>query len=211
MSENKTKIHRLAERGTTDRSRIDAILDEGMVCHLAYVVDDRPVVIPTLYARDGARLLLHGSTTSGMVRAVRRGSPLSVAITHIDGIVVARSGFHSSANYRSVVIHGYGRLLDGEEHSRALDVIVDALIPGRVADIRAPSDMERKQTAVIEIPLDEVSAKTREGGPHDDPDDLGSEVWAGIVPLSLVAGPPIPADDVTPGVPVPDYLRPYRR
>lgn len=208
---DKTRIRRLPERGVDDRMVIDAILDEGIVCHAAYVVDDRPVVIPTLYARDGDRLLLHGSTSSGLVKAVRRGSPLSVAVTLLDGIVIARSGFHSSANYRSVVIHGPGRLLDGEEKSRALDTIVEFLIPGRFTDIREPTEAERRQTAIIEMDLTEVSAKVRTGGPKDDPEDLGTGVWAGVVPMRTVAGDPVPAEDLEDGVEVPGYLDPYLR
>lgn len=207
----KTTIRRLHERGVDDRAVIDAILDEGFVCHAAYVIDQRPVVIPTLYARDGDRLLLHGSPASGLARAVRSGSPLSVAVTLVDGIVVARSGFHSSANYRSVVVHGTGRLLAGEEKQRALDLIVEALIPGRLVDIREPTEGETGQTAVIELSLDEISAKVRSGGPKDDPIDLGTPVWAGVVPLQMVAGRAQPADDVGPRIPAPGYLSPYRR
>lgn len=207
----KTTIRRLPERGVDDRAVIDAILDEGLVCHAAYVIDKRPVVIPTLYARDGNRLLLHGSPASGLARAVRSGSPLSVAVTLVDGIVVARSGFHSSANYRSVVVHGTGRMLAGEERQRALDLIVEALIPGRLADIREPTAAESGQTAVIELSLDEISAKVRSGGPKDDPVDLGTPVWAGVVPVRMVAGRAQPADDVGLEIPVPDYLSPYER
>lgn len=208
---DKTRIHRLPEREVDDRSVIDAILDEGFVCHAGYVTEGRPVVIPTLYARDSDRMLLHGSPSSGLARAVREGSPLSVAVTLVDGIVVARSGFHSSANYRSVVVHGAGRLLEGSERARALDIIVEALIPGRLADIREPTELEWRQTAVVELPLAEISAKVRRGGPKDDPADLGTPVWAGEVPLNLVAGTPRPAEDVGDGVPVPPYLDPYRR
>ncbi len=207
----KTTIRRLPERGVDDRAVIDPILDEGLVCHAAYVIDRRPVVIPTLYARDGDRLLLHGSPASGLARAVRYGSPLSVAVTLVDGIVVARSGFHSSANYRSVVVHGTGRLLAVEEKLRALDLIVEALIPGRFADIREPTEAEIRQTAVIELSLDEISAKVRSGGPKDDPVDLGTPVWAGVVPLQMMAGRAQPADDVGSEIPVPAYLSPYQR
>lgn len=206
-----TRIQRLPERAVEDKETIYSILDEGLVCHVAYVTDGRPVVIPTLYARDGDQLILHGSTTSGFVRAVRAGSPLSIAVTHLDGIVVARSGFHSSANYRSVVIHGSGRILEGEEHETALDSVVEALIPGRLNDIRPPTETELKQTAAISVPLDEMSAKVRTGGPHDDPEDMGSDVWAGVVPLQVTAGEASPADDLAPGIETPDYLEPYRR
>jgi uncharacterized protein len=208
---DKTSIRRLPERAVTDRETIEAILDEGFVCHAAYVTDCRPVVLPVLYARDGGRLLLHGSNSMGIARAVRDGSPISVAVTHVDGLVVARSSFHSSANYRSVVVHGHGRLLEGEEKARALDHVVDRVIPGRRADIRESTTAEIGQTAVIELSLAEMSAKVRTGGPNDEPEDMGSDVWAGVLPLSLVAGEPIPADDLAPGIETPDYLRPYRR
>ena len=207
----KTKIHRLAERGVSDMESINAILDEGFICHAAYVVDERPVVIPTLYARDGESVLLHGSNSMGIARAVRRGSPLSVAVTHIDGLVVARTGFHSSANYRSVVIHGYGEILTGEDQTRALNIIVDVLIPGRLADIRSNSEAELKQTSVIRLALEDVSAKVRTGDPSDDPEDMNTGVWAGVVPMTLQAGAPIPATDLEDTVKTPDYLDPYRR
>ena len=208
---DKTQIRRLPERGTDDLETIRAILDEGFVCHAAYVTDGRPVVIPTLYARDGDRLLLHGSNSMGLARAVRERSPLSVAVTHIDGLVVARSAFHSSANYRSVVIHGQGRLLEPEEKVVAFDTIVDALIPGRLADLRASTDSEIRQTAIIELPLDEISAKVRTGGPNDEPEDLELDVWAGVVPFRLVPSDAEPSPDLPPHVEIPGYLRPYQR
>lgn len=208
---DKTRIRRLPERGVEDLDVIYAVLDEGFVCHAAYVTEGRPVVIPTLYARDGHRLLLHGSNSMGLAGAVRSGSPLSVAITHVDGVVVARSAFNSSANYRSVVVHGHGRLLDGAEKAAGLDIVIDRVIPGRRADLRPSTEKEIAQTSVIELPLHQVSAKVRSGGPGDDPEDMELEVWAGVVPLRLVAGDPIPADDLMPGLDIPDYLRPYRR
>ncbi|MGH3649677.1 MAG: pyridoxamine 5'-phosphate oxidase family protein [Acidimicrobiia bacterium] len=207
---DKTRIRRLPERAVSDREVIYSILDEGLVCHAGYVIDARPVVIPTLYVRDNDRVLLHGSNSMGLARAVRSGSPLSVAVTHIDGLVVARSAFHSSANYRSVVIHGNGRLLDEAERAEVLDLIIERLIPGRLADLRPSTEAEIAQTSVIELALDEVSAKVRSGDPGDDPTDLGSEVWAGVVPLQVVAGDPIPASDLRDGIEAPDYLRPYR-
>jgi len=211
LSADITQIGRLPERSVEDRSEVNKILDEGFVCHAAYVVDDRPVVIPTLYARDDDRLLIHGSKVSGLIRAVVGGSKLSVAITHVDGLVVARSGFHSSANYRSIVIHGVGRILEGAEHARALDVIVEALIPGRTADIRQPTKKELLQTAVFELLLENMSAKARTGPPHDDDDDIGTGVWAGVIPLTMVAGKPVAAPDLEPGVETPDYVSPYTR
>ncbi|MGD2101631.1 MAG: pyridoxamine 5'-phosphate oxidase family protein [Acidimicrobiia bacterium] len=211
MSDEKTRIGRRPERGVEDRSEIYSILDEGLVCHAAYVTEGRPVVIPTLYVRDRDRLLLHGSNSMGLAKAVRAGSPLSVAVTFIDGLVVARSAFNSSANYRSVVAHGTGRLLESEEKSAAFDIIVDKLIPGRLADLRPSTDVEMAQTAVIELKLDEVSAKVRAGPPGDDPADLSEDVWAGVVPLRTVAGDAVPAPDLRDGIGLPEYLDPYRR
>jgi hypothetical protein len=212
VTKPKTTIRRLPERGVGDREVINAILDEGFLCHVGYLKDDFPIVIPTLYARDGDRVILHGSTASGITRAVRRNSPLSITVTLIDGLVVARSAFHSSANYRSVVIHGFGEILEGEEHRRALEITLRSLIPGREADIRASTDAELRQTASIEVPLTQVSAKVRAGPPGDDLQDLDDlSVWGGVVPLTLVAAAPIPDEHVEPETQLPDYLNPYRR
>jgi uncharacterized protein len=208
---DKTKINRHPERSVADLENINSILDGGFVCHAAYIVERRPVVVPTLYARDGNSVLLHGSNTMGLARAVRKGSPLSVAVTHIDGLVVARSAFNSSANYRSVVIHGVGEILAGEQKVGALDVIVEALIPGRTADIRANTESELKQTSVIRLPLDEMSAKVRSGDPSDDLEDINTGVWAGVIPMTLQAGEPIRSTDLEEGIATPDYLNPYRR
>lgn len=210
MSE-KTRIGRLPERAVFDRAEINAILDEGLVCHVAYLTDGRPVVIPTLYVRDADRILIHGSNSMGIAKAVRAGSPLSVAVTHIDGLVVARSAFNSSANYRSVVIHGRARLLADEEKKEAFDFIVDRLIPGRRGEIRPSTESEIRQTSIVELGLDEVSAKVRSGGPDDDPEDLQAEVWAGVVPMSTVSGEPVPDPGLRPGIKLPDYLRDFRR
>ena len=208
---DKTRIRRLSERAVFEREQIRAILDEGFVCHAAYVTEGRPVVIPTLYVRDGDRVLIHGSNSMGLARAVRSGSPLSAAVTHVDGLVVARSAFNSSANYRSVVIHGVGRVLEQGEKKEAFDVIIDKLIPGRREELRQSTDSEMAQTSVIELALDEVSAKVRTGGPDDDPEDMETDIWAGVVPMELVSGEAIPAPDLGSGIDVPDYLKPYRR
>jgi uncharacterized protein len=209
MSE-KTQIHRHPELGSEDRGVIDAILDNGFLCHVAYLRDTRPVVIPTLYVRDGDRILLHGSPASGIMRAVKRGSPLSIGVTHVDGVVVARSGFESSINYRSVVIHGVGRALDGPEHRTALDRIVEGLIPGRLADVRPPTPKELRKTSVIAVSLADASAKISDGPPEDEAEDLGSGVWAGIVPVTIAYGSPVAAPDLEPGLEIPDYLTRFR-
>jgi nitroimidazol reductase NimA-like FMN-containing flavoprotein (pyridoxamine 5'-phosphate oxidase superfamily) len=211
VSGDKTRIGRLPEREVADRAVVYQILDEGFVCHAAYVTEQRPVVIPTLYVRDGDRILLHGSNSMGLAKAVRAGSPLSVAVTHTDGLVVARSAFNSSANYRSVVVHGMGRLLESSEKKEAFDKIIEGLIPGRLADLRESTDSEIKQTAIIALALDEVSAKVRSGGPEDDPEDMEAEVWAGVLPFSFESGDPVAAEDLAPNIETPDYLDRYRR
>ena len=211
MARTPATIRRLPEKSVEDRAVIDAILDEGFVCHVAYLIDGRPVVIPTLYVRDGDSCLLHGSTASGIAAAARRGSPLSVAVTLVDGLVVARSGFESSVNYRSVVIHGHGSVLSGDARTRALDLMVEGLIPGRLADIRPPTDIELRKTAVVSVPLDTVSAKVSAGPPEDDIADIGTGVWAGVVPMTTTYGDPEPSPDLEPNLEVPDYLTTYRR
>ena len=211
MTRTPATIRRLPEKSVDDRELIKAILDEGFVCHVAYLIDDRPVIIPTLYVRDGGACLLHGSSASGIAAAARRGSPLSIAVTLVDGLVVARSGFESSVNYRSVVIHGHGTVLTGDAHKRALDLMVEGLIPGRRADIRPPTDNELRKTAVVSVPLDMMSAKVSAGPPEDDIADLGTGVWAGVVPMSTTYGAPEPSPDLEPNLEVPDYLASYKR
>src|SRR5688572_10870173 len=211
MERSPATIRRLPEKSVGDRAVIDAILDEGFVCHVAYLIDNRPVVIPTLYVRDGDTCLVHGSTASGIAAAARRGSPFSIAVTLVDGLVVARSGFESSVNYRSVVIHGHGTVLSGDAHRRALDLMVEGLIPGRLADIRPPTDIEVRKTAVVAIPLDTISAKVSAGPPEDDIADLGTGVWAGVVPMTTTYGAPEQSPDLEPNVEVPDYLTTLER
>jgi nitroimidazol reductase NimA-like FMN-containing flavoprotein (pyridoxamine 5'-phosphate oxidase superfamily) len=211
MTADQTRIRRLPERAVSDLDTIYEILDEGFICHVAYLAEANPVVIPTLYARAGNTIILHGSTSAGITRAVRRGSPLSIAVTLIDGVVVGRSGFNSSANYRSVVIHGHGRILRGQEHIDALDRVVESLIPGRIKEVRRPTDAEIQQTSTIEVSLDKVSAKVRTGPPKDDESDMDADVWAGVIPLSLASGEPLPDPHLRNGINLPDYLDPYRR
>lgn len=211
MAAEKTSLRRHPERSISDRERIHAILDEGFLCHVGYLTEGRPVVIPTLYARDGNRILLHGSPSSGIVRAAHKNSPLSVAVTHLDGLVIARSAFESSANYRSVVIHGVGEILKGRDHVDALNRITDHLVPGRRDEVRPNHAIEVKQTATVALSLDEVSTKVRTGPPEDDPADLDSEVWAGVIPIHMAVGDPQPAPNLRAGIKIPDYLDPYSR
>lgn len=211
MTADQTRIRRLPERAVSDLETIHEILDEGFICHVAYLAEAHPVVIPTLYARADNTIILHGSTSAGITRAVRRGSPLSIAVTLIDGVVVGRSSFNSSANYRSVVIHGHGRILRGQEHIDALDRVVESLIPGRIKEVRRPTGAEIRQTSTIEVSLDQVSAKVRTGPPKDDESDMDADVWAGVIPLSIASGEPLPDPHLRKGINLPDYLDPYRR
>ena len=211
---DRTTPTRARQRVTYDRALVHAILDEGYLCHLGFVRDGAPVELPTLYARVGERLYLHGSTGSGPLLEASRGAglPVCVTVTHVDGLVLARSAFHHSINYRSVVVHGPARVVTGREDAlRALDAVVDHVVPGRSADCRPPSDRELAATAVLELELSEVSAKVRAGGPNDDEADLALPHWRGVLPVSTVHGPPEPADGTADEVPAPPYLRDYVR
>ncbi len=203
VTEELLQVHRLPDRGSRDRAVIDAILDAGMLCHLGTIRDGRPVVLPTLYGRDGDRLIVHGSAAARSLRAGAAGLPVCVTVTLIDGLVLARSGFHHSANYRSVVVHGEAQLLtDPAAKAAALEVLTEHVAPGRWAQLRPPTDGELKATTVLSVPLDHAVAKVRDGGVHDDATDLGAPVWAGVVPLSTHLGEPQPdphlAPDLTP-------------
>jgi nitroimidazol reductase NimA-like FMN-containing flavoprotein (pyridoxamine 5'-phosphate oxidase superfamily)/RimJ/RimL family protein N-acetyltransferase len=206
----RTTPKRLGERASYDAGLVHAVLDEAYVCHLGFVVDGEPRVLPTLHARVGNTLYLHGSTGSRPLLAAREhGLPICVTVTLIDGLVLARSQFHHSVNYRSVVAHGTARLVtDTGERAAAFAALVDKVVPGRAADSRPPNPKELAQTSLLALPLEEVSAKVRTGGVSDDDEDLTLPHWAGVVPLSMRAGMPVPAPDLA--VPLPDYLRPER-
>lgn len=198
------------ERASYDREVVHAILDEGYLCHLGFLRNGAPVVLPTLYVRVGERIYLHGSTGSRPLREAGRheqGLPVCVTVTHVDGLVLARSAFHHSMNYRSVVVHGAAYQVTGEaELTAAVDALVDNVVPGRAADSRRADAKELAATAVIRLDLTEVSAKVRRGGPSDDAEDLALPYWSGVVPVSHHYGTPVPADDLSPGIALPDYL-----
>jgi nitroimidazol reductase NimA-like FMN-containing flavoprotein (pyridoxamine 5'-phosphate oxidase superfamily) len=189
---------------------VHSILDEGYVCHLGFVRDEAPVVLPTLYARVGERLYVHGSTGSRPLRAAGQADPglaVCLTVTHVDGLILARSAFHHSMNYRSVVVHGIAHdVTDPEEKRQALDALVDHVVPGRSADSRPASKKELAATAVIRLDLDEVSAKLRTGGVNDEPEDLALPHWAGVVPVRRTYGTPIPDPGLAPGTELPAYL-----
>ncbi|MGD1221299.1 pyridoxamine 5'-phosphate oxidase family protein [Streptomyces krungchingensis] len=201
---------RSKERAAYDRELVHAILDEGYVCHLGFVRDGAPVVLPTLYGRVGDRLYVHGSTGSRPLRMTGQadpGLPVCLTVTHVDGLVLARSAFHHSINYRSVVVHGIAhQVTDPDEKRAALDALVDHVVPGRSLDSRPANAKELAATAVIRLDLDEVSAKLRAGSPNDEPEDLSLPHWTGVLPLAKGFDAPVPADDLAPGIDLPDYL-----
>jgi hypothetical protein len=208
----RTTLRRLPARGSYDRQLVASILDEALHCHVGFVVDDQPYVIATIHARVGDVLYLHGSSASRMLRTLEQGVPLCVTVTLVDGLVLARSAFHHSMNYRSVVVLGVGRdVVDADEKMRALEAITEHVAPGRWTHVRPPAPQELKATTVIRIPLDEVSAKIRTGPPVDDEEDYELPCWAGVLPLRLVPQAPLPDPRLTPGIAVPDHVRAYAR
>ena len=206
---DRTRVRRLSERGRYDAETIHAILDEALMCHVGFVVDGAPVVIPTIHWRDGDTLYFHGSAASRMLRSLKNGVDACVTVTLLDGLVLARSAFHHSMNYRSVVVFGNAREVGEDEKVRALESLVEHVVRGRSKDIRQPNQKELRQTLVLAMPIDEASAKIRTGGPVDDEEDYAMPIWAGVLPLTLTPGEPI-ADDRAIGE-VPEYVREYRR
>lgn len=201
----RTQVRRLPKRGHYDRETIHAILDEALICHVGFVVDGSPVVIPTIHWREADTLYVHGSSASRMLRSLKGGVEACVTVTLLDGLVLARSAFHHSMNYRSVVVFGKAREVDGDEKLRALDSLVEHVMPGRSRDVRPPNETELRATTVLALPLEEASAKIRTGGPVDDDEDYALPVWAGVVPMRLTRGEPLADEQVT--VELPDYLR----
>lgn len=204
---DRTTLRRLPERGRHDRAAIDAVLDEALTGQLAFVHDGRPFAIPTIHARVGDTLYVHGSAASRMLRT-STGQPVCYTVHLIDGIVVARTGFHSSMNYRSVVVLDAPRLVDDpDEKVTALDAVVDHVLPGRTGEIRAHTDKELRATRVLALALTEASAKMRTGDPVDEPEDMAGDAWAGVVPITIVHGEPVAAADLRPGIGVPASAR----
>lgn len=197
----RTRVRRAPARAVYDRDAIHAILDEAQVAHLGFAVDGQPYVIPTLHARVGDVVYVHGSTASRAIRAVQGGAPMCLTVTLVDGLVLARSAFHHSMNYRSVVVLGEAHAVEGREDKlRALEAFTDGLIPGRWAEVRQPTEQELKGTQILALALDEASAKMRVGGPVDDDEDYALDVWAGVLPLALRAGALEPDDRLRPEI-----------
>lgn len=209
---DRTRVRRLPKRGAYDRATIDTILDEGLVCHAGFVVGGQPFVIPTLYARDGDRVILHGSAASRMLTTMEEGVDVCVTVTLADGLVVARSAFHSSMNYRSVMLLGRARAVaEPAAKMDALRALVEHLVPGRWDDCRLPNDQEMNATLVLALPIDEASAKVRTGPPLDEEEDFTTPYWSGVLPFEARIGPPVPDPTLHPGIDVPDYIRNYTR
>ncbi len=207
----RSELRRLPNRGSHELETIYAILDAGFLAHVGFETDGQPFVIPTLYGRQEDRLYLHGSAASRMLRQLDTGIAACVTVTLVDGFVLARSAFHHSMNYRSVVAFGTARAIaDPIEKKNALRIISDHLIPGRWEDVREPTEKELKATAVLELPIEEASAKIRKGPPLDDEEDYSLPVWAGILPLQLETKAPIPDERLVDGLQVPNYLLRHR-
>ena len=203
----RTTLRRHKERGKTDRADLYAVLDAGLVCHLGVVADGAPVVLPTAYGRDGDTLYVHGSSANGILAAAA-GQRVCVTVTHIDGLVCARSVFHHSVNYRSAVVFGDATLVtDEDDRTHGLEVVTDHLIPGRWAAARRPTKKEMAATAVLSVPLDEASVKVRAEGVSDDAEDHELDVWAGVLPTAVTFGEPEPDPVLRGGIPVPPHIR----
>jgi nitroimidazol reductase NimA-like FMN-containing flavoprotein (pyridoxamine 5'-phosphate oxidase superfamily) len=205
---SRTRVRRLAKRGLYDKAVVHSILDEGLLCHVGFAVEGQPYVIPTLYARSGERLYLHGSAVSRMLKTLADGVEVCVTVTLVDAYVLARSAFHHSMNYRSVVVLGRAQLVaDYAERLEALRILTNHIIPNRWEEVRGPNELEMRQTAVLTLPLEEVSAKVRTGKPNDDEEDYALPVWAGLVPISTQAGQPSDDGRVPPGTSPPGMSR----
>src|SRR6266851_1576703 len=208
----RTTLKRLPQRGAFDRESINQILDEGFICHVGFAVDGQPFIIPTGFARAGDRLFIHGSQASRMLRTLGQGIEVCLTVTLIDGLVLARSAFHHSMNYRSVVVFGRATVVEErEEKFAALRALSEHMIPGRWDDVRAPNERELHLTTVLSLPLDEASAKVRTGPPLDDEEDYETDVWAGVIPLRLIGEAPLDDPRLPAEIAAPDYARRYER
>lgn len=208
----RVRLRRKRERGSYDRETLDAILDEGLIAHLGIVEDGQPLVIPTLHARVGDVIYLHGSAASRTLRMTASGAPVCLTVSLIDGLVLARAAMHHSANYRSAVVIGKGRLVeDPDELMAGFEAVVERIVPGRWSDVRPPTAKEIRATALVALGIEESSAKIRTGPPLDDEEDYALPAWAGVIPLSLHAGEPQPDRRLAPGTAVPDYVSRWPR
>ena len=203
----RTTVKRNARRAEYDTAVLKEILDADQICHVAYVEDGEPRQIPTLYFCDDKYMYLHGNRQSALLRHAGSGGEVCVTVTLVDGVVVARSGFHCSMNFRSVTLFGRGEALEGSEHEAILDQFVETLVPGHARAVRAPTKQELAATAVVRIPLTELSGKVRAGGPIDDEGDLDDDVWAGEIPVRRIRGESVSSDDLRADIATPDYIK----
>lgn len=203
-----TRLRRLPERGSVDIQLAHKIIDDSRICHVGFTLDGQPYVVPMALGRDGETILLHGSVVSRLMTNLSDGLPCCVTVTHLDGLVLARSSFNSSMNYRSLMVFGSASLVSDEmEKKRGLDILVEHLAPGRLADLRPSTRKELNATTLLTLPLETFSIKSRSGPPGDAKGDLDAPIWAGVIPLALTAGNPVPAPDMPADVTLPGYLK----
>jgi nitroimidazol reductase NimA-like FMN-containing flavoprotein (pyridoxamine 5'-phosphate oxidase superfamily) len=206
----RTRLKRMPQRGSYDRETVYQIIDQALFCHVGFVHNGAPFVVPTLHVRVGERLYMHGSAASRMLRTAASGIPLCVTVTHVDGLILARSAFHHSINYRSAVVLGVAQeVTDQDAKLRVLHALVEHVVPGRWRDARPPHPKELAATSVLSLPITEASAKIRPGGPSDDEEDYALPIWAGVIPLKMATGAPVADDRLAGGVEVPEYVANY--
>jgi hypothetical protein len=204
----RTRLKRAHERGHYDRDTVFAVLDSGLLCHIGYTIEGQPFVTPTMHWREGDHIYIHGSSASRMVRHLQAGNPCCLTVSHLDGLVMARSAFHHSVNYRSVMVLGTMEKVTDDDHKTAsLKAMMERVASGRWDDVRAPNPQEMKATSVLRMKIDEVSAKIRAGGPVDDEEDYALPCWAGVVPVAMTTDAPIADDRLAAATPAPGYLR----
>ncbi|MBT8052813.1 MAG: pyridoxamine 5'-phosphate oxidase family protein [Xanthomonadales bacterium] len=203
-----TRLRRIPDKGSKDEQLARDIIDEARICHVGFTVDEQPYVVPMAIARDGDRILLHGSVVSRLITNLAGGLPCCVTVTHLDGLVYARSAFNSSMNYRSLMVFGSAEIIaDPEEKERGLDILVEHLLPGRLSELRKSTRKELNATTLLSLPLATFSIKVGEGPPDDTKSDVDTPIWAGVVPLKMQQGEPQAAPDMVSGTPLPAYLR----
>ncbi len=204
--DERNKVKRVPRRGHYDRATVYQVLDAGSLCHIGFMMKDQPFVIPTAFGRVGDRLYFHGATTSRLVQHAEKGFPICITVTHLDGLVLARSAFHHSMNYRSAVVFGQAKLVAEADKMMALKAISDQILPGRWEESRLPNAKELKATSVLELEIEQASAKIRTGPPKDDAEDYALPIWAGVVPLTKGYESPIPDSELAPNIPLPKSI-----
>lgn len=207
----RTRLRRVPERGAYDFETVAAVLDAGVYCHIGFVADGQPFVVPTGYGRDGRSVYIHGSAASRMVKTLAQGAPMCLTVTHMDGLVMARSAFHNSMNYRSVMIVGVAEQVSDDEKLHATQVITEHIMPGRWDETRQPTARELKLTTMLRLAIDEASAKVRSGPPVDEEDDYALPVWAGVLPFVLQPHAPLADERLVPGIEPPPHVANYAR